>query len=266
MSQQPKQVERDDATSIYEPDPILGKYISHHPSNRMRLMIIGGSIYAVAVVIIQAIFWNVDDENAAVFVPILFAAVAGAVLWFMLHHWNREVVLYERGFSYRRGSITAYILYMNVVKLIQNLEKVSFLGFSRTVYDYKLITDIDETLTIDNVYSNPDKLTRALEAFIARDRLPIMRHLIQTGKPASFSERLHISQEGIMLDDKDLFWQEFKGQRVKNGQLILQSQNDEAWATIPVDEIDNPVLLIALLKERGRPPEIAQEEIANDEL
>ncbi len=266
MSHQPKQVERDEATSIYQADPILGKYVSHHPSNRIRLMIIGGGIYTVAVVIVQAIFWNVSDETASIFIPIIFAGIAVAVLWFMLHHWNREVVLYERGFSYRRGSSTAYILYVNVVKLIQNLEKISFLGFSRTVYDYKLITDIDETLTINNVYSNPDKLTRALEAYIARDRLPIMRHMIQTGKPATFSERLHIRQEGIMLDDKELFWQEFKGQRVKNGQLILQSATDDEWAIIPVDEIDNPVLLIALLKERGRIPEVAQEDTANDEL
>lgn len=258
MSQKPQKIKRDEATSIFEADPILGKYLSHHPSNRIRLMIIGGIIYGISVVIIQAVFWNVSDDIAAIYIPIIFAIIAGGILWYMLHHWNREVVLYDRGFSYRRGSSTAYILYMNVVKLIQNLEKVSFLGFSRTVYDYKLITDIDEILTINNVYSNPDKLTRALEAFIARDRLPIMRHMLQTGTPVSFNDSLQISQDGIRWDDKELLWQEFKGQTVKNGQLIMQTTNDEPWATIPVSEIDNPVLFIALLKERGRAPEIGK--------
>ena len=96
MSKDIQQIERDDATSIFESDPILGKYVSHHPSNRLRLMIIAGVIYTFAVGIIQLVFWNVDDSIASIFIPLLFAGVVGGVLWYMLHHWNREVVLYER--------------------------------------------------------------------------------------------------------------------------------------------------------------------------
>ena len=260
MSQKPQQIERDDSASIYEADPVLGKYLSHHPSNRLRLMIIGGIAYAVPVGILQLIFWNIDNNFASIFLPISFAAIAGAVFWWVLHHWNREVVLYERGFSFRQGSATAYILYANVIKLIQHIERTGFLGLSRTVYNYQLITDIDETLTINNVYSNPAKLTRALEAYITRDRLPVLRQKIADGNPVEFSDNLRIAPEGIMLNEKELFWHGFKAQRVKEGQLILQSNDDDMWGIIPVDEINNPVLLIALLKDRGQIPATTHQE------
>lgn len=252
MSQQPQQIERDDASSIYEADPVLGKYFSHHPSNRLRLMIIGGILYTLPVGIMQLIFFNVENELASIFLPTSFAAIAGAILWWILHHWNREVVLYERGFSFRQGSATAYILYANVTQLIQHIEGVSFLGFSRTVYDYQLTTNVDEKLTVNNVYSNPDKLTRALESYIARDRLIIMRKKMAEGQELDFNVNLRITGKGIMLDDKELSWQDFKTHRVKDGQLILQSNDDEVWAAVPVNAINNPVLLIALLKERGQ--------------
>ena len=258
MSKDIQQIERDDATSIFESDPILGKYVSHHPSNRLRLMIISGVIYTFAVGIIQLVFWTVDDSLASIFIPLLFAGVAGAVLWYMLHHWNREVVLYERGFSFRQGSSTAYILYVNVIKLFPNIKKNNFLGFSWIVYDYKLVTDVDETLSLNNVYSNIDKLTRTLEAFVTRDRLPILRHKMQDGTAIPFSDSLSLSRDGIMLDSNVLFWQEFIGKSVKNGQIILQSIHEDTWASIPVSELDNAVLFLALLKEQRHKPEITQ--------
>ncbi len=252
MSDESQPVQRDDALSIYQADPVLGVYVSHHPSNRLRLMAIGTVLYILPVGILQLVFWNADDTVVAIVLPILFATIAGGILWWILHYWNREVVLYEQGFSYRRGSATAYILYRNVVQLVQNIERVSFLGFSRMVYDYRLVTDVDENLTINNIYSNPDKLTRALDAYIARDRLPIMRDKIAQGERATFGANLHLTAEGIILNDTHLMWHDFKAQRVKNGQLIIQSTDDDGWGTLAVSEIDNPVLLIALLRERGQ--------------
>lgn len=261
MSQTPEQIERDESASIFTADPILGNYVSHHPSNRIRLMIIGLIIYAVPVFAMQAIFWTVENNIAAIILPILFALIGAGAFWFVAHHWNREVVLYERGLSYRQGSTTAYILYANVVKLIQNIERIRFAGLSRTVYDYKLVTDIDETLIINNVYSSPERLTRSLDAFIARDRLPIIRHKITSGEDATFNDSLHINSEGIMLDERKLAWQDYKTQRVKQGELYIQSRDDDEWAVIAVTDIDNPVLFIAVLKERGQMPAgTAQEE------
>lgn len=261
-----QQVTRDDVLSIYEADPILGQYVSHHPSNRLRLISIGAVLYMLPVGILQLIFWNADDTVVAIILPIIFAGIAGGILWWMLHYWNREVVLYQRGFSYRRGSATAFILYSNVIQLIQNIERVSFLGFSRMVYDYKLVTDVDEKLSINNIYSKPDQLTRTLETLIARDRLPIMRDKIAQGDEASFGESLHLTAEGIKLNDTVLHWQDFKMQRVKNGQLVIQSHTEDNWGTLAVSEIDNPVLLIALLREQGQANKATNEVTQSDTI
>ncbi|MGJ3238770.1 MAG: DUF6585 family protein [Anaerolineae bacterium] len=254
MSEQPQPIQRDESASIYQPDPILGQYIGHHPSNRLRLLIIGGIIYAVPVLSLQLIFWNVENAFASVFLPVLFAIIAGAVFWWMLHHWNREVVLYQRGFSYRQGSVTAYILYSNVVRLHQRVERVEFLGIARKVYHYTLITDIDETIVIDNIYNKPDKLTRMLETFIARDRLPIMHHQLSKGAEIPFTPEFRLSQQGLHYQEQTLAWADYKAQRIANAHLTIQARDDDEWARLSVATINNPVLLILMLKERGQIP------------
>lgn len=239
---------------LFETDPTLGDYISHHPSRRMMLLIRGGVIYSVAVGLLQIIFWSVDDQTAAIFLPILYAAISGAVFWYVMHLWNREVVLYERGFSYQQGSNTAYVLYANIVRVRQRIEKVSLAGFfGQTVYDYTLTTVLDEVLKITNLYSETEKLTRALDAFIARDRLPIIREQIMSGQEAPFSEQLSLTRDAILYEERELFWHEYDTYRVRAGIMILQSKDNPEWAKIPVIEINNPVLLITLLKEhRGK--------------
>lgn len=237
--------------ALFEDDPTLGEYISHHPSRRVMLLMRGVIIYAIPTLILQVLFLNVDDQTAAIFLPFIYALLAGAVIWYVLHLWNREVVLYERGLSYRQGSATAYVLYGNIVRVRQSIEKQSFAGlFPRTVYDYTLTTDLDETLRITNLYSETAKLTRALDAFIARDRLPMMRHQMASGQEVPFTERLRLTREGILAEERELFWHEFMGYRVQGGTMILQSKDNPEWAKIPVSEISNPVLLIALFKER----------------
>lgn len=252
MSDDPQQIERDSAINIYAPDPVLGKYVSHHPSNRTRLVIIGSLIYGIPVGLLQFIFWNQDTTLVNIFLPMTFALIAMGVLWWVLHHWNREVVLYEQGFSYRQGSAVAYIQYTHVIKLMANLERVSFLGLSRKVFDYRLITDIDEQLIINNVYSNPDKLTHALEVYVARARLPIIQRKLATGETISFGESLHVTPDGITLQEQMLTWERFKGQSVKDGQLIIQATDEAVWQTLDVSEIDNPALLIMFLRDRGQ--------------
>jgi uncharacterized membrane protein YiaA len=244
---------------LFEADPTLGDYISHHPSRRMMLLIRGAVIYSVAVLLLQIIFWSVDDQTASIFLPFIYAAISGGVFWYVLHLWNREVVLYEHGLSYQQGSNTAHVLYANIVRVRQRIEKVSLAGFfARTIYDYTLITVLDETLQITNLYSETEKLTRALDAYIARDRLPIIRQQIVSGQEAPFTEELRLTREGILYEARELFWHEYQGYRVQAGMMILQSKDNPEWAKISVIDINNPVLLITLLKERrdkiGEPP------------
>jgi hypothetical protein len=237
--------------NIFAADPLLGKYLSHHPSRRFMLLLRGAIFYAIPALILQALTANLDDQTAAYFVPFTFAAIAGGVGWYILHLWNREVVLYERGFSYRQGSVTAYFRYENIVTLRQSIEKHSILGlFPRTVYDYTLISDLDESLRINNLYSNTEKLTRSLDALIASARMPAIRQMLATGQKVPFSENFRLSNEGLIQGERQLVWQELKAYKVQAGRLILQSPDNPEWAALPLRDINNPPLLLALLKER----------------
>lgn len=237
--------------SIFDADPVLGKYLSHHPSRRMMLLLQGAVFYAIPTAILQLLTLNLDDATAAIFLPVTFALIAAAIAWYILHFWNREIVLYEKGFSYQRGSVTAFFRYENIVVLRQSIEKQSFFGiFSRTVYNYELITDLDEHLAINNLYAHTEKLTRSLDALIARDRLPHIRQLISSGQTANFREGFKLNREGILEGERELFWHEFSAYRIQGGRLILQSKDNPEWASLPLKEINNPPLLLALLKER----------------
>jgi hypothetical protein len=237
--------------NIFAADPVLGKYISHHPSRRLMLLLRGAIFYAIPAWILQLLTANLDDQTAALFVPFTLAAIAGAVGWYILHLWNREVVLYEKGFSYRRGSVTAYFRYENIAVLRQSIEKHSILGlFPRTVYNYTLISDIDETIQLNNLYSNTEKLTRSLDALIALARMPHIRQMIAAGQAVPFSDSFKLSREGLVQGEHELFWHEFKGYKVQSGRLILQSSDNPEWAALALREINNPPLLLALLKER----------------
>jgi hypothetical protein len=236
--------------NIFAADPVLGKYLSHHPSRRAMLLLQGAIFYAIPTGILQLLTLNLDDQTAATFLPFVFALIGVAVGWYILHLWNREVVLYEKGFSYRRGSVTAYFPYEKIVTMRQSIEKQSFLAFSRTVYNYLLISDLDEELAINNLYSNTEKLTRSLDALIARARLPHIRQMIADGQAVPFSDGFRISREGLLHDERELFWHEFSAYRIQNSKLILQSKDNPEWAAIPLKIINNPPLLLALLKER----------------
>lgn len=243
--------------NIFAADPVLGKYLSHHPSRRLMLLLRGALFYAIPAWILQLLTANLDDQTAALFLPVSFAAIAGAVGWYLLHLWNREVVLYEKGFSYRRGSVTAYFRYETIVTMRQSIETHSILGlFPRTVYNYTLISDIDEVLLINNLYSNTEKLTRSLDALIASARLPLIRQMISAGQAVSFidksetNESFKLSREGLLFGERELFWHELKSYKLQSGRLILQSRDNPEWAVLPLRDINNPPLLLALLKER----------------
>jgi hypothetical protein len=233
---------------IFDDHPMLGAYRSHHPSGRGRLLLRGAILYAVPVLLLQILFWDVDTPAASIFLPISFGAVGLGVVWYIAHLWNREIILYERGFTYREGSRIGEFRYDQIVRVRQKIEQIALFGFLRiTRYDYTLISAQDEKLRVNNLYSDIARLTANLDAWIARDRLPLLRAQIERDQPVWFGDALQLSRSGLQHHSSELFWRELSSYRVQGGKLLLR-QGDQVWASIPVTELENPVLLIALLK------------------
>src|SRR5262245_10808910 len=194
---------------ITAPHPTLGNYVSHHPSNRLRLVILALIYYSILVFILQALFWNVDDNTASYFLPILFAAVGLAAFWYAAHFWNREVILYEHGFTYRQGSQLGQFRYADVVRLQPDVSRIAILKFiQQTNFNYTLVTVDDEILRITNLFTDIAKLVARLEGYIIRDRLSIVQHAINTGQAVDVGAGLCLSKTGLEYQGRELFWHE----------------------------------------------------------
>lgn len=240
----------DNDAVIIEDDPALGKYVAHYPSNRLLLLLRGGVIYAAAVLVLQILFIGVDDTSASIVLIGAYSLLALGIAWYILHLWNREVILYERGFTYREGSRLGYFYYHAIRSVRQKAGRILFLNLiRRDFYHCTLISDQDEHLYINNLYSGVAELVTRLEAAITRARLPIVETRLARGETIDFGPRLALNQTGIMLDGQNLPWTDFARHRIEGKHLVLTAKSGAAF-TMAVAELDNALLLLTLLKQR----------------
>lgn len=234
--------------NVMEADPVLGAYVAHHPSNRLLLIGIGAVIYGVVVLLLQILFSGLDRTTAAVVLISAYSITAFVIAWGVLHLWNREVVLYERGFSYREGSRLRPFLYASIVSFQQRAVRINlFQRWPVVVYRCELHTNEDEILIINNIYTQVELLVRRLEAAITRARLPVVTALLQRGETVPFGP-VKLSAQALHVGEQSLPWASWSGYRFANNQLLLLDRAGATWAALPVVEIDQILLLVALLK------------------
>jgi hypothetical protein len=243
----------DDAPLDIADDPILGAVIANYPSDRVRLALLGGGAYALCGAVLNAAFWSVDAATASIVVIGGMAVLALGIGWALLHVWNSEVVVYERGFSYREGSNLAHILFHEVRSIHLRAERVSYFGglAKRTVRRFTLVTVHDERVLLDSRYRRVDELLDRLDRAI----LPHLRANFETtlaaGGAADFGAGLGLSNDGLLLADRALSWADFGGYALGGGQLTLRGRSGEAWAALPLTGLVNLTLLIEMLRARA---------------
>lgn len=246
------------ANTLFEPHPTLGAYLSHHPARREILLLRAAFLYGVPVMTLQLLFINDDSLLTGILLISGYALLALVVGWYVLHLWNREVVLYERGFTYREGSRDASFPYETIVELYIRAERLSYFGiWTRDKYDLTLITGMDETMHITNLYSDVAQLVDRLERLIARDRLPLVREQLQQGERVAFGEHVQLSENALTVNGETLPREQFGGYRVQGGQLRFLQQIDtdpnREWARVAAVDISQPVLLLSLLRQWTAP-------------
>jgi len=235
---------------IFEDDPILGRFVAQYPANRLRLLMISGGILLAVWFVVTVALWNVQDELAATITVLILTPVALLTGWYALHLWNREVVLYEKGFTYRRGSQIAYIRYHEVVRTRQAGGIIRYLGgiIKRNTFQFTIITERDEIILFDSLYKNLDDLTLKVEAEIYRVLLPKVNTKLDNGERVGFNDALFISTTGIKYQSDELVWEQFGGQTIQASQLNLKRADGTLWHTFPLAEVENIRLFLALLR------------------
>jgi hypothetical protein len=241
---------------VIDPDPLLGAPLDHFPSDRLRPLIVAGAVIAPVALALGLTTAQVVAWWGPVVTVVIMALVALALGWYVLHVWNREIILYERGFSYREGSQTVFFRYDEVASVRQRAERLAYFGglFRRSVYRFTVTTTEDERFVITNLYRRVDELGTRLIDQVNRTLAPQIAQRLTNGDMIPFGDTLSAGaaglREGVGANVRDLAWADFGGFRVGGGRLALIDAAGAEWYALPLAEVDNLTLLLELLRQR----------------
>lgn len=237
---------------IFPDDPVLGKYVDNYPSDRLRLLLIGGAALVAVWFVVTVALWQVEANVASIVTVVVLAAATLVIGWLISHLWNREVVLYEHGFSYREGSTTVFIRYADVKTIRQRGERVAYFGglVRRSTLRCTMITDQDETITLTTLYRRIDQLSLRLEMGITRAVRPAVERQLADGMRLDFGDSLALSAAGLHQNGRDLPWADFAGHQIASRQLVIQSRDGTDWHRARLGDMDNLRLLVDLLRQQ----------------
>jgi hypothetical protein len=173
--------------------------------------------------------------------------------WYVLHVWNREIILYERGFSYREGSKVVHFFYHEIRGVRLRAERLAYFGgrLHRNLYRFTVTTNEGETFTITNIYRRAAELGTKLTEYLNRTLKPRLLERLERGDAIPFSDSLQMSVSGLHNGDELLAWQDYGGYRIGARRLSLLNEGDQVWYGAPLAEIENITLLLDLLRERA---------------
>jgi len=183
---------------------------------------------------------------------ILTALVSLVAGWPVLHLWNREVVLYDNGFSFREGGRTVYFLYHEIKSLRQRGEQLAYFGglIRRATFRFTLTTIRDERMVLANLYRQVGQMGARLEAKVMPILEPQINDQLARGEKVPFSDTLRLSQDGLHESGRHLPWASFGGYKIQGGRLRLLARADgDEWFSLPLGDVDNIPLLLGLLKQ-----------------
>jgi len=235
---------------MLESDPLLGNVIATYPVDRARLLIPAAIIIGGVGVVLNFTVAVMDAWWSAPLTVILTALVSLIAGWPVLHLWNREVVLYDNGFSFREGGRTVYFLYHEIKSLRQRGEQLAYFGglIRRATFRFTLTTIRDERMVLTNLYRNIGQLGARLEAKALPILEPQINDQLTRGEKVPFSDTLRLSQDGLHESGRLLPWDSFEGYKVQGGRLSLLVREGVAWFSLPLGDVDNIPILLNLLK------------------
>ncbi|MBW4436420.1 MAG: hypothetical protein KME04_04760 [Pleurocapsa minor GSE-CHR-MK-17-07R] len=238
---------------VVEADPSLGNALASYPSDRLRALIIGGIIGATIAALVSLTIAPLPDWWAPPLTVIIMAGTTLGLGWFVLHFWNREIILYERGFLLQEGSRWVPFLYAEMSSIRLYAERLSQFGglLKRDVYRFTVTSVRGEQFVITNrVYRRAAELGTRLTEQLNKVLEPRLRERMDNGEQVPFADGLTMSAIGLHAGGKDLRWADFGGYSAQGGRLHLLDREKKSWFSMPLREVDNLTLLVDLLKEQ----------------
>lgn len=236
-----------------EADPVLGEAIANYPSDRGKPLLIAALIGGAAAVVLNFTLAAIPQWWGPALTIVLMAGLALGLGWYVLHVWNREIILYERGFSYREGSKIVHFFYHEIRGVRLRAERLAYFGgrLHRNLYHFTVTTNAGETFMITNVYRRAAELGTKLTEALNQTLQPLIAVKLERGETIPFSDSLQISAAGLHDGDRLLLWEGYGGHRIGGRQLALLDSAGQVWYSAPLAEIENITLLLDLLREHA---------------
>lgn len=236
-----------------EADPMLGEAIANFPSDRGKPLLIAAVIGGAAAVVLNFTLAAIPQWWGPALTIVLMAVLALALGWYVLHVWNREIILYERGFSYREGSNIVHFFYHEIRGVRLRAERLAYFGgrLHRNLYQFTVTTNQGEIFTITNVYRRAAELGTKLTAALNRTLQPLIAARLERGESIPFLDSLKISASGLYSGDQMLSWDDYGGHRLGGRRLALLNGSGEVWYSARLADIENVTLLLDLLRQRA---------------
>jgi hypothetical protein len=234
---------------MIEDDPVLGKYVALHGIDRLRLLFLAGAALG-AVGLASYIALGISYAGWVQFATFIIPAlVTLGVGWYLLHLWNREIILYERGFSYREGSRLVAFLYDEIQSVRRKGERLAYFGgrVRRDVHVITVTTRTGEVLVLTDQYRRADELGIALEKRVNAVLRPEIEARLANGEIVSFGG-LGLDALGLRQGEQALAWRDVGGYRVEARQLHILDASGAVWGSAPLAEMENITLFLDILK------------------
>lgn len=236
--------------AVIQPDPMLGQPIALAPSDRLRLLIIDALVGGTIGLSLSFTLAGIPAWYGPVLTILIMAAVALGLGWYTLHVWNREIILYERGFSYREGSNLVFFTYGEVRGVRALSERRAYFGglLKRGIHHFTVTTKAGDTFRLNNAYRRADKvgwmLAERVDAAIAWD----MEARLAKGDAIPFGETLRLTADGWKDGDTRILWSDLGDFHVQGGAIRLLRHDGTLWRAYPLGEVENIGLLVRVLR------------------
>jgi hypothetical protein len=247
---------------MIQADPMYGAVVANYPSDRRTPLLISAAILFAVWLSIGLPLASTSEEALpfwafAATMLLVFGGTTVGLAWWVAGLWNREVVLYEKGFRYREGSRNVYFTYAELRGVRRRIVRQTFVGFfQRDQYQVYVFTYGRDRILLNNIYLNIDDLSDRIEKQMMPFRRPVIEHAYDNGKTVLFGDTFGLSQQGLHDDARVLAWAQFKGTRMQGGRLCFVAADGQDWLALRLDEIENVMLLLEKLRAWG-PPSVA---------
>lgn len=257
------------STDFQEATAILGPLVQEHKTRTTYLaglFAVGGifSLFGLFAAGRGILAFAKDPSGETLLLGSLTAApflVAGAIaLVWAIFRLPQRVALHQGGIYYRDRKGEWAVPWPMLDGVYQKILRVYRAGVEVDVRDVYTIALRDGTkLEVDYHFADIDAFGAALTHNIDRMLLPPCQQAFQAGQPVAFGV-VTIDRQGVRANGKSLSWGEVESFSWKQGILasdraflqIKRTGGLLAWAKLPIEQIKNYSVLMALASEMTR--------------